>query len=399
MKTPSKAGFVRPQAGRKDGIVRASMPGADPTSISPADLSWIFNCLPISVRVEDFSAIKERLDALKRAGIKDFRGHFKRHPDEIISMAERVRIVAVNDATLRLYEAVTRRDLGRGLSLIFDKASYDVFREKILALAEGQMIFAGEAMTRTLKGNLRQVLLDLIVVPSSRESLSRVFVFVTDITSLKASQKDVQECEAKYRAIVECAPDALIVTDANTGIVLESNRMAERLFGITADMMTGMRYAELFLSERPERPGTASRNRSTEERWKSDEVIIHRESGERIPVHSACCVKNIGGRRFVLTVLRSRDLEEPGKPLPGSLESKAENGAAIDRISRRERDVIRLIAAGFANREIAKKLFISIKTVGTHRARIMEKLGVHKAADVVRFAIRSGLSPYPPDKG
>jgi PAS domain S-box-containing protein len=56
-----------------------------------------------------------------------------------------------------------------------------------------------------------------------------------------------------------------------------------------------------------------------------------------------------------------------------------------------EREVVRLVALGYTNREAANKLAVSLRTVESHRARAIKKLGVRSRADVVRFAYRSGL--------
>ncbi len=61
------------------------------------------------------------------------------------------------------------------------------------------------------------------------------------------------------------------------------------------------------------------------------------------------------------------------------------------KLTAREEEVLCLIARGFTNKEIAKKLFISVKTVETHRTRIMNKLDCHKVADLVRYAIENDL--------
>jgi DNA-binding NarL/FixJ family response regulator len=63
-----------------------------------------------------------------------------------------------------------------------------------------------------------------------------------------------------------------------------------------------------------------------------------------------------------------------------------------DILTEREKEVLALIAKGRTNKQIAEKLFISIKTVETHRLRIMKKLSIHKVADLVRYAIKSGLT-------
>jgi DNA-binding NarL/FixJ family response regulator len=60
-------------------------------------------------------------------------------------------------------------------------------------------------------------------------------------------------------------------------------------------------------------------------------------------------------------------------------------------LTNREREVLQLIAEGFSSKEIAEKLGLSLKTVESHRANLMEKLDIHKVSGLVRFAIRSGL--------
>jgi DNA-binding NarL/FixJ family response regulator len=57
----------------------------------------------------------------------------------------------------------------------------------------------------------------------------------------------------------------------------------------------------------------------------------------------------------------------------------------------RESEVLKLIASGLTNKQIADKLFISIKTVETHRKNIMQKLDVHTIADLVKYTIKTGL--------
>jgi two-component system, NarL family, response regulator NreC len=67
---------------------------------------------------------------------------------------------------------------------------------------------------------------------------------------------------------------------------------------------------------------------------------------------------------------------------------------AVDRyesLSDREREIFQLVAEGKTNKEIAALLFISPSTVETHRARIMDKLDLHSAAEIVLYAVRRGV--------
>ncbi len=69
----------------------------------------------------------------------------------------------------------------------------------------------------------------------------------------------------------------------------------------------------------------------------------------------------------------------------------ASDETLYDRLSDREKTVFKLIAEGYTSRQIAETLYLSIKTVMTHRANIMEKLGLHNRAELIKYAIRQGL--------
>jgi two-component system response regulator NreC len=65
--------------------------------------------------------------------------------------------------------------------------------------------------------------------------------------------------------------------------------------------------------------------------------------------------------------------------------------AALDGLTEREQEVLKLIADGSTNQEIANQLTISVKTVERHRANIMGKLNLHSRTELVKYAIRKGL--------
>jgi two-component system response regulator NreC len=72
-------------------------------------------------------------------------------------------------------------------------------------------------------------------------------------------------------------------------------------------------------------------------------------------------------------------------------EADAERQAEKDPLSDREREVLRLLALGHTNQEIAKQLHISVRTAETHRAHIMQKLRLSSRAELVRYALAQGL--------
>jgi two-component system response regulator NreC len=74
-----------------------------------------------------------------------------------------------------------------------------------------------------------------------------------------------------------------------------------------------------------------------------------------------------------------------------SQERSTDAASTLDGLTDREQEVLRYLAEGTVNEEIANALFISIKTVARHRENIMQKLGLHSRAELVRYAIRKGI--------
>jgi len=70
-----------------------------------------------------------------------------------------------------------------------------------------------------------------------------------------------------------------------------------------------------------------------------------------------------------------------------------DNLGDVPKLSARESELLRLIAAGLRNKEIAAKLELSIKAVEANRSRLMAKLGCKSLAELVRFAVREGIAP------
>jgi DNA-binding NarL/FixJ family response regulator len=96
----------------------------------------------------------------------------------------------------------------------------------------------------------------------------------------------------------------------------------------------------------------------------------------------------------IRTVARGGTYLDPslaGQLIGGLVGRSSQGGPAhADPLSDREEEVLRLIARGFTNREIAGQLDVSVKTVETHKARAMDKLGLDSRAAIVAYAIRHG---------
>ena len=68
-------------------------------------------------------------------------------------------------------------------------------------------------------------------------------------------------------------------------------------------------------------------------------------------------------------------------------------GGPLSELTAREREVLQLVGEGLSTKEVAVRLGVAVKTAESHRGSLMKKLGVHKASELVRLAIREGLFP------
>jgi DNA-binding NarL/FixJ family response regulator len=107
---------------------------------------------------------------------------------------------------------------------------------------------------------------------------------------------------------------------------------------------------------------------------------VMKEAADDVVVDAVRAVA--AGQRYLHPALGARLLEA---------ESEERRRAAEDPLSEREREVLRLLALGHTNQEIAKMLYISVRTAETHRAHIMRKLDLSSRAELVRYALAEGL--------
>ena len=94
-----------------------------------------------------------------------------------------------------------------------------------------------------------------------------------------------------------------------------------------------------------------------------------------------------GGRRYLSPPLSERAIERYAQRAEGVTED------SYELLTTREREVLHLAAEGHTNAEIAARLGISPRTVETHRANLMRKLGLESQTDLIRYALRRGIVP------
>lgn len=193
------------------------------------------------------------------------------------------------------------------------------------------------------------------------------------------------------RTILEQDGGFEVVGEAGDG--QEAIREARRLepdvvlMDLNLPGLGGLEATEAILADRPE-----------------TRVIILTQYEQREYIKRAL---RIGAQGYVIKRSASRDLKEAIRTVhqgrrylhPVAADELVEimaRGETLEeedyeKLTRRERQVLKLLAEGKTSREIAKYLGISLKTAMTHRTNLMSKLGVHSRAELIKYAIRKGV--------
>ena len=285
------------QAQREARIVEAS----------EARYRRIFDTAAVSIWDEDFSQVVAALDALRARGVRDFRRHFDEHPEFVAEAAGLVRVRDVNHATLELFEARDKAELLGSLDRVFLPETLAVFRDELLAIAEGAASFRGIAPAQTLGGRRIDILLSM-VFPSDDSRLDSVLVSLLDITERKRAEDALQVSQAQKGAVIELALDGVIAIDER-GCILEFNPAAERIFGIRRADALGREMADLIMPAR-----FRDQHRTGMQRYLASgqheilgrrlEMTGLRADGSEFPVELAINATDVNGRPIFTGFLR-----------------------------------------------------------------------------------------------
>ncbi|CAA7611601.1 Signal transduction histidine kinase [Magnetospirillum sp. LM-5] len=151
----------------------------------------LFARSPVSLWEEDFSAVRQAIEAVSH-DITDISTYLDQHPQFVRDCAAKVRIIAVNDATVTMHRASDAADLCDRLPTIFTPASFDAFRQQLVAIWLGEGDVTATSEVRTLEGDIRDIVIRWHVPPAHRDRYDRVIVSQEDITDIKVAQRSAE---------------------------------------------------------------------------------------------------------------------------------------------------------------------------------------------------------------
>ena len=174
-----------------------------------------FDDSPISLWEEDFSAVKLKLDELKRKGITDFESYIKSHPEFVDECSALVKIIDVNDISVKLFNAKDKTDLTISLNKLLANSQSHKFEYELINIAKGITRFEWEEINKKVTGEVIHIRLTWYAIPGHEEDLSKVIISIIDITESKQIQQELQKSEERYKSIVENMPLVLYLDTAD----------------------------------------------------------------------------------------------------------------------------------------------------------------------------------------
>jgi len=148
----------------------------------------LFDHSPVSLWVEDFSAIKRLIDEVRAQGIEDFRVFTQVHGEFVERCMQEIRVIDVNRRTLEMFHAPDKATLLRNLDQVFRDEMTPAFTEQLIDLWNGKLTQHREVINYRLDGELLNVLLHFSVLPGAETDWSLVQIALIDITARKKAE-------------------------------------------------------------------------------------------------------------------------------------------------------------------------------------------------------------------
>ena len=148
----------------------------------------LFDDSPVSLWVEDFSAIRRLIDDVRQRGIDDFRVFLQVHPEFVERCMEEIRVIDVNRRTLEMFRASDKGTLLRSLDQIFRDDMRPAFTEQLIDLWNGQIFQQRETVNYALSGDLLNIHMQFAVLDDRLATWDLVLVSLIDITARKKAE-------------------------------------------------------------------------------------------------------------------------------------------------------------------------------------------------------------------
>jgi PAS domain S-box-containing protein len=208
------------------------------TELRDSELRYraLFQHAPVAIWQEDFSGVKEHLDALRSSGVTDFRKYFKEHPEDVKHCASLVRMIDVNLEALKLLGIESTADWPMDLPQIFNEETWPVFSEELVVLANGGAAFQSDVSITLPNKEPRILSMKLTVAPECASTLGQIILSFSDVTEERNQKAELRVSERTLTAFMNAIPESAFLIDREYTVLACNSTFAERLGRIPAEI-------------------------------------------------------------------------------------------------------------------------------------------------------------------
>lgn len=244
---------------------------------------------------------QRRAESAKQARNRRIRRVYERIDDGFVALDTQWRLTYMNSHASELLHRDRDELLGQSLADVFPGIEDTEFYDAATDVLSEQEAFTVEEYYD---------LLDAWIEARIYPDVDGLSVYFRDVTERKEREQSLERSRKRYRALVNTAPTAILVTDAETGEIVEANQAAESLIGYSTDELAGEHHStihpeedrELYESLFRERldSGSGLVNRHVD----GSQIYVERADGERIPVEISAQVIELADERLIQSVIR-----------------------------------------------------------------------------------------------
>ena len=274
-----------------------------------------FHHSSVSLLLIDITKLINYFDELRASGITDLNKYIDNYPRFFVKTWKMLPIVDVNSATLQLFETSDKERLTSKVNRLYTSKTIEAVRSVCLALYSGLMHVSLQAESRTFQGNHLDAIINIDVLPGD-DFLA--LVSITDISPQKMLEATLHESREQYKKLIETANDAILIADAETGLILQANRKAEVLTGYSKAELIGMHQSKLRSANERRSADDIFKHQSRrglKDRRNISEIYLLHADGQQIPVEISSSTILVGGRKVVQGIFRDLRARFEGEEL------------------------------------------------------------------------------------
>ncbi|MFC7115665.1 PAS domain-containing protein [Natronoarchaeum sp. GCM10025703] len=226
---------------------------------------------------------------------------YERINDGFVALDTEWRLTYMNSHATELLGREREQLLGKELSEVFPGVRETEFYDAATDVVAEQEVIAVEEQVD---------LIDAWIEARIFPDVDGLSIYFREITGRKERERSLERSRKRYRALVDAAPAAILVTDAESGDIVEANRAAEELLGRSADDLTGENHSAIHPAEDKKLYDSLFRERVdsgsglVNRHADGSQIYVETAAGDRIPVEITSQVIELEDERLIQSVIR-----------------------------------------------------------------------------------------------